>query len=77
MVGTHASHPPASARNGGPLLIALDRYASCDTVSESFDHPEHGLVGLHIIYRPLRAPAVTAVSTRLKSRLICTTALRS
>ena len=23
------------------------------TVPESFDHPEHGLVGLHIMYRPL------------------------
>ena len=23
------------------------------TVPESFDHPEHGLVGLHVMYRPL------------------------
>jgi hypothetical protein len=29
------------------------RFQIIGTVPESFDHPGHGLVGLHIMYRPL------------------------
>jgi hypothetical protein len=36
--------------------VALWRALGFDilaTVPESFDHPEHGLVGLHVMYRKL------------------------
>lgn len=32
-------------------------FAIVGTVPEAFDHPEHGLVGLHVMYLPLARPS--------------------
>jgi hypothetical protein len=34
-------------------FVAALGFQIIGTVPESFDHPEHGLVGLHVMYRPL------------------------
>ena len=32
-------------------------FAIVGTVPEAFDHPEHGLVGLHVMYLPIAPPS--------------------
>jgi hypothetical protein len=38
----------------GTAVLTVTRDVSCiGTVPDTFDHPEHGLVGLHVMFRYL------------------------